>query len=169
MSELYSYPSNDYRSYLAHHGVKGMKWGVRHDKIRDAYESQRKRKFISEYEQYYGKNKNTSKNYDKARKKSLERHKKGNKSLLALGLLGGAAVASNVPSLYQTALFAENIKAGTNIFIDTRKNAKIETVKRIAEVTVASAVIGTAIWMTGRNLLDSVSETLDIRESNKKK
>lgn len=32
MSELYSYPSNDYRSYLAHHGVKGMKWGVRHDR-----------------------------------------------------------------------------------------------------------------------------------------
>ena len=32
MSELYSYPSNDYRSYLAHHGVKGMKWGIRHDR-----------------------------------------------------------------------------------------------------------------------------------------
>ena len=29
MSELYSYPSNDYRSYLAHHGVKGMRWGHR--------------------------------------------------------------------------------------------------------------------------------------------
>lgn len=23
------YPANDYRNYLAHHGVKGMKWGVR--------------------------------------------------------------------------------------------------------------------------------------------
>lgn len=28
------YPANDYRSYLAHYGVKGMKWGVRHDRIR---------------------------------------------------------------------------------------------------------------------------------------
>lgn len=26
------YASNDYRIYLAHHGVKGMKWGVRHDR-----------------------------------------------------------------------------------------------------------------------------------------
>lgn len=23
------YPANDYRNYLAHFGVKGMKWGVR--------------------------------------------------------------------------------------------------------------------------------------------
>lgn len=23
------YPKNDYRNYLAHHGVKGMHWGVR--------------------------------------------------------------------------------------------------------------------------------------------
>jgi hypothetical protein len=29
MNELYLYPSNDYRYYLAHHGVPGMKWGVR--------------------------------------------------------------------------------------------------------------------------------------------
>lgn len=29
MNELYLYPSNDYRYYLAHHGIKGMKWGVR--------------------------------------------------------------------------------------------------------------------------------------------
>lgn len=24
------YPKNDYRTYLAHHGIKGQKWGVRH-------------------------------------------------------------------------------------------------------------------------------------------
>lgn len=27
--DLYTYPSNDYRSYLEHHGVKGQRWGVR--------------------------------------------------------------------------------------------------------------------------------------------
>lgn len=27
-------PPNDYRNYLRHHGVKGMRWGIRHDKYR---------------------------------------------------------------------------------------------------------------------------------------
>lgn len=30
------YPDNDYRNYLAHFGVKGMKWGVRKDRNRSA-------------------------------------------------------------------------------------------------------------------------------------
>lgn len=30
------YPANDYRNYLAHFGVKGMKWGVRKDRNRSA-------------------------------------------------------------------------------------------------------------------------------------
>lgn len=32
MNETF-YPINDYRNYLAHYGVKGMKWGVRHDRV----------------------------------------------------------------------------------------------------------------------------------------
>lgn len=35
---------NDYRNYLAHHGVKGMKWGVRHDKPRLGYRRYKKLK-----------------------------------------------------------------------------------------------------------------------------
>ena len=29
MDEFFTYPENDYRSYLEHHGVPGQKWGVR--------------------------------------------------------------------------------------------------------------------------------------------
>lgn len=35
------YPQNDYRGYLSHHGVKGMKWGVRHDPERRADDKRR--------------------------------------------------------------------------------------------------------------------------------
>lgn len=37
MSTFYDSP-NDYRNYLEHHGVKGMKWGVRHDDYRRSRE-----------------------------------------------------------------------------------------------------------------------------------
>lgn len=41
------YPENDYRTYLAHHGVKGMKWGVRHDDYRrsEEYKSDAKQRY----------------------------------------------------------------------------------------------------------------------------
>lgn len=42
---IYYYESRDsnYPPYLAHHGVKGMKWGVRHEAKRDAKEFQKAR------------------------------------------------------------------------------------------------------------------------------
>jgi hypothetical protein len=50
MSTFYDSP-NDYRSYLSHHGVKGMKWGVRHDKPSVAIKKRRMKKYgISEKE-----------------------------------------------------------------------------------------------------------------------
>lgn len=41
------YPENDYRTYLVHHGVKGMKWGVRHDDYRRSkeYKSDAKQRY----------------------------------------------------------------------------------------------------------------------------
>lgn len=47
MNELYSYPVNDYRYYLAHHGVPGMKWGVRRYQNYDGTLTAAGRKHIS--------------------------------------------------------------------------------------------------------------------------
>lgn len=45
MGTTYYYPSSrtSYAPYLAHYGVKGMKWGVRHEARRDAKEYQKAR------------------------------------------------------------------------------------------------------------------------------
>lgn len=78
MSTFYDSP-NDYRSYLSHHGVKGMKWGVRHDKPSVAIKKRRMKKYgISEKE------------YDEA--KDAAKKKSGPaKALLTAhgGLMGG--------------------------------------------------------------------------------
>ena len=47
MNELYSYPVNDYRYYLTHHGVPGMKWGVRRYQNYDGTLTAAGRKHIS--------------------------------------------------------------------------------------------------------------------------
>lgn len=45
MGTTYYYPSSktSYATYLAHYGVKGMKWGVRHEARKDAKEYQKAR------------------------------------------------------------------------------------------------------------------------------
>ena len=45
MGTAYYYPSSktSYAPYLAHYGVKGMKWGVRHEARKDAKEYQKAR------------------------------------------------------------------------------------------------------------------------------
>lgn len=45
MGTTYYYPSSktSYAPYLAHYGVKGMKWGVRHEARKDAKEYQKAR------------------------------------------------------------------------------------------------------------------------------
>lgn len=66
---------NDYRNYLAHHGVKGMKWGIRHDKP----SSGKKRK--------KGSNKNIDKE-DLLLKYDYKKFKEGDKHLSDVAKLG---------------------------------------------------------------------------------
>ncbi|MBP5595471.1 MAG: hypothetical protein J6Y02_08815 [Pseudobutyrivibrio sp.] len=82
MGTFYDAP-NDYRSYLQHHGVKGMKWGVRHDKP----SSGKKRK--------KGSNKNIDKE-DLLLKYDYKKFKEGDKHLSDVAALGLAALNKRI-------------------------------------------------------------------------
>lgn len=161
MSELYSYPSNDYRSYLAHHGVKGMRWGHR----KERYEAKRKAKYMKKYGV-------TSKQYDSVREKSLERHKKGNKVRNVFRV--GNAIDKAI----------DGYKQGRNYFNAATKYSKvnsvstpIETVRGIEGMTIggtiANVVISDAIlkreWELGRRIVDRVLETQEFEQMNRRK
>lgn len=60
------YPKNDYRNYLAHFGVKGMKWGVRKDRNRSTKKGfwKRRKENFHNMRRYNELKNQTNKRYD---------------------------------------------------------------------------------------------------------
>lgn len=139
MSELYSYPFNDYRSYLAHHGVKGMKWGVRHDDRRKAIRASREARRKQRKMERYG---ITSEQYNAVRSNSLKRHKSAEP--WRYGITGLTSVAA----------------AGRYL-----NNAGPEDNKLVgaAATMVIQSAITTGEWLVGRAIVDNLTENSEFR------
>lgn len=139
MNELYSYPSNDYRSYLAHHGVKGMKWGVRHDDRRKAMRASREARRKQRKMERYG---ITSEQYNAVRSNSLKRHKSGEP--WRYGITAGMSAAAIGRYL---------------------RNAGPEDNKLVgaAATAVIQSAITTGEWMVGRAIIDNLTENSEFR------
>lgn len=168
MSTFYDSP-NDYRSYLSHHGVKGMKWGVRHDKPSVAIKKRRMKKYgVSEKE------------YDEV--KDAAKKKSGPiKAITTLqgGLMGGMAGAASRLSAAKragakaaqdvirtgtdhTIRAGVNTRTGLNVFTTASSNARAQAERavlgsaaQIAKIPIGAAV-GSAIGYTGGRLLEEV-------------
>lgn len=168
MSTFYE-SSNDYRSYLSHHGVKGMKWGVRHDKPSVAIKKRRMKKYgISEKE------------YDEV--KDAAKKKSGPmKAMLATGggVMGGmmGAASRKMAAMKAGAKAAQdvirsgtdhtiraglNTRTGLNVFTTASSNARAQAERavlgsaaQIAKIPIGAAA-GSAIGYTGGRLLEEV-------------
>lgn len=152
MSELYSYPTNDYRSYLEHHGVKGMKWGVR----RERYEAKRKAKYMKKYGV-------TSKQYDSVREKSLGRQARAEKFRKTYNKVGIALTAPLMAAATISAAKQNGLSKG-------------ETAMALAPAAIggiAGYKIGEAIqrveWNLGYRIIDSIVESADFERMKGKK
>ena len=152
MSELYSYPSNDYRSYLAHHGVKGMRWGYR----KNLRESNRKQKYRNKFGI-------TSKQYDSVRKKSLERHETENKYFkLALG----SAAALTALHAYDKYKYLRNTGAVVGD-ITPKEAAKAAAAAGIVTFSTIGTVGAIALKL-GRDYVDTITESMEYSTMNTK-
>lgn len=146
------FPQNDYR-YLAHHGVKGMRWGHR----KQQYEAKRKAKYMKKYGI-------TSKQYDSVREKSLSRHTKGTK---IRNVVRGVKAATT--TAYGLSLAAGS--AGTNQMFNNLTGESGGTAETfIGGVLGTAAVVGIrdlatkAEWAIGRRIVDSVMETSEFED-----
>lgn len=168
MSTFYDSP-NDYRSYLSHHGVKGMKWGVRHDKPSVAIKKRRMKKYgISEKEYDEAK--------DAAKKKSgpikgmttaiggIQGAMLGSFSRRAAAMKAGAKAAQDVirSGTDHTIRSGVNTSTGLNVFTtasaDARRRAEnmiLSSASQIAKIPIGAAA-GAAVGYTGGRILEEV-------------
>ena len=144
------YPVNDCR-YLAHHGVKGMRWGHR----KQNYEARRKAKYMKKYGV-------TSKQYDSVREKSLGRQARAEKFRKTYNKVG-------------IALTAPALAVGTYTNLKGAGFSNVETAASMAGVALGAAAgykIGEAIqsleWDLGYRIVDSVIESADFERMQKK-
>ena len=153
------YPINDYRSYLAHHGVKGMKWGVR----KQRYEARRKAKYMKKYGI-------SSKQYDSVREKSLQRHLKGTKVRnvvrgVKAGVGGAYGLAMTSGMMASNSVY--NQLAGTTG--GGKETAMVGAMATAAAVGVQD-IWTKAEWAIGRRVVDWALESPEYEQmANKKK
>lgn len=134
---------NDYRSYLAHHGVKGMKWGVRHEQARKA-------RIMKKYGL-------SSEKYDDYNSKLQARKKR---ALSSRGGPGGTPLRFSRKAQYGILSGFGGVAGGIAGNIASRvAGAKKGSIANIA-ATIGGAAIGsiatTAPTAVGNHILDSI-------------
>ena len=170
MSTFYD-SRNDYRNYLQHHGVKGMKWGVRHD---ERVKAARKRKAKK-----YGV---TEKEVDEAKEVAKQTSKPMKGMLTAFGGVAGGmtgAMSRRMAAAKAGAKAAQGvIRSGTDhtinagiqtgtgahVFTTASSNARDQAVRavlgsasQIAKIPIGAAV-GSAAGYAGGRILEAVIE-----------
>lgn len=168
MSTFYDSP-NDYRNYLEHHGVKGMKWGVRHDKISQGVKKRKMKKYNI-----------TSKEYDET-KKAAKLKSGPVKAITTIqgGLMGGMfGAASRLSAAKKAGAKAaqEWIRSGTDhtinagiqsgtgahVFTTASSNARAQAERavlgsaaQIAKIPIGAAA-GSALGYAGGRILEEI-------------
>lgn len=130
---IYTYPINDYRSYLAHHGIMGQKWGIRNGPpypLGFSDHSSAEKKFLSSTT-YGSSNKSDSK--PKPTKDDMD-HSKSDKTELAtyLAWLGFDIVTLNP---YGLAYDIHRAAHAAHAEVKTRKVEKMRAQSRVDKKT----------------------------------
>lgn len=112
MSTFYE-STNDYRSYLSHHGVKGMKWGVRHEREKKARKMR--------------KHGITSEEYDKIKSDTKKVMKPVRGIMTGIGGLQGLATAQGIRKAEALKEGARAFKRSANTAIARRGSTDVTT------------------------------------------
>lgn len=138
---------NDYRSYLAHHGVKGMKWGVRHEQARKA-------RIMKKYGI-------SSKQYDTIRAKSMQRHKKFDK---VRGIYEGAGAVIGAATGVGRLIGQDQYLSSYGVSGKDRAIAASISAGKMAIRAAIGSVISSAEYAIGRSIVDNFMEGREFKK-----